>query len=286
MNGQWLKASEANTSLYGQTLHYGNGVFEGIRAYETPDGTRIFKAEEHYKRLKYSAEKMHIHFEYSVQELVNLTYELLKRNNLQNAYIRPLVYLGPNMSLQPTEEVNLFICAWEWGSYLGNDLVRVKTSSFQRPNPKSCHVEAKTVGHYTNSILATTEAKKNGYDEALLLDTNGHVAEGAGANFFFEKDGKLYTPPLGNILAGITRQTIFELAKTLGITIEESYFKPQDVYGADSAFFTGTATEVAGLASLDDVSFSKNWEDTLGAELASMYRNRVSRREYQNFDLV
>ncbi len=286
LNGKWLKTSEAKTDLYTQTLHYGNGVFEGIRSYNTEDGVKVFKAKEHYERLLYSAEKMHIKLNYSVEELTELTYQLLEKNNLKDAYIRPLVYLGANMSLQPTEEVNVFLCAWEWGKYLGDNLLNLMTSSYQRPNPKSFHVEAKVVGHYTNSILATTEAKSKGFDEALLLDANGNVAEGPGANFFYEKAGVIYTSPLGNILAGITRATVIGLAQELKFKVVEKYFTPEDVKGADGAFFTGTAAEVAGIGSLDGVSFKMKWEDTMGAELARMYKYRVSSREYKTFDLV
>jgi branched-chain amino acid aminotransferase len=286
LNGKWLKATDAKTDLYAQTLHYGNGVFEGIRSYDTEDGVQVFKAKEHFERLLYSAEKMHINLNYTVDELTKITYDLLEKNNLKDAYIRPLVYLGANMSLQPTEEVNVFFCAWEWGKYLGDSLLNVMTSSYQRPNPKSCHVDAKVVGHYTNSILATTEAKQKGFDEALLLDANDNVAEGPGANFFYEKDGKLVTCPLGNILPGITRATILELAKDLKFEVEEKYFTIDDVKNADGAFFTGTAAEVAGIAALDNVPFKMDWEDTMGYALARMYRNKVSSREYKQFELV
>ncbi len=286
LDGKWTKAKDASTDLYSQTLHYGSGVFEGIRSYKTEDGTLVFKAKEHYERLKYSAEKMHIKLNLSVEELTKLTYELLERNNLKDAYIRPLVYLGANMSLQPTEEVHVMLCAWEWGRFLGDAQLKLMTSSFQRPNPKSCFVDAKVIGHYTNSILATTEAKRNGFDEALLLDMNGKVAEGPGANFFYEKDDKLYTAPLGNILAGITRQTIFELAKDLGIEVVEKYFTPEDVYQADGAFFTGTAAEVAGIESLDNKKFNLKWEDTLGKTLSDAYLYRVQKREFKNYMLI
>ena len=217
LDGEFIPAKEAQTDLYAQTLHYGSGVFEGIRSYDTPDGVRIFKAKEHYERLKYSAESMHMPFLWTVDELTRISYDLLEINQLKDAYIRPLVYLGANMSLTPTKEVHLVMMAWEWGKYLGDNLLNVMLSSYQRPNPKSCHVQAKVVGHYTNSILATTEAKQKGYDEALLTDINGYVAEGPGANFFFEKDGKLVTAPLGHILSGITRATFFEIAKELEI---------------------------------------------------------------------
>ena len=152
-------------------------------------------------------------------------------------------------------------------------------SSYQRPNPKSCHVEAKVTGHYINSILATKEAKLKGFDEALLLDANGHVAEGPGANFFYEKDNVLYTSPLGNILAGITRATILELCKEMGIKCIERYFTPEEVRGADSGFFVGTAAEVAPISSLDKVDFKLKWEDTLGAKLQKRYTRLVKENE-------
>ncbi|NQY06631.1 MAG: branched-chain amino acid transaminase [Flavobacteriaceae bacterium] len=286
LDGEWLKASEATTNLYSQTLHYGNGVFEGIRSYKTEDGVRIFKAREHYERLKYSAEVMHIDLSYSVEELETLTYELLERNNLEDAYIRPLVYLGENMSLEPVQNTHVLLCAWEWGRYLGDKQLRVMTSSYQRPNPMATHIQAKVVGHYTNSILATTEAKQKGFDEALLLDSNGYVAEGPGANFFFEKDGVLHTCPLGNILSGITRQTIIELAEELGFPVVEKFFTPEEVYEADGAFFTGTAAEVASIQTLDNKKFNLEWEDTIGYDLAKAYQNEVSKRQYKNFELV
>ncbi len=285
-NGEWLKAKDLMVSPYVQTMHYGSGVFEGIRSYATPDGTRVFKSNEHYKRLLHSAEKMHLKVNLKAEEFTTLTYQLLEKNNLGNAYIRPLVFAGANMSLTPTDEVHVMLCAWEWGKYLGTKLLDVMVSSYQRPNPKSCHVEAKVTGHYVNCILATTEAKQKGYDEALLLDANGNVAEGPGANFFFEKNETLYTSPLGNILPGITRATMFELCDELGIKLEETYFNPEQVKGADSAFFTGTAAEVAGIASLDRVPFQLKWEDSVGSVLQAKYTRRVAFNEYGNFSLV
>lgn len=284
-NGEFIKVKEALVSIYNQTMHYGNGVFEGIRAYDTPDGVRIFKAKEHYERLHYSAKVMHIDLKYTEKELEQIAYKLLELNNLKDAYIRPLVYLGENMSLTPTSEVNVVIMAWEWGKYLGDSLLRLMLSSFQRPNPKSCFVEAKVVGHYTNSILATTEAKANGYDEALLTDMNGYVAEGPGANFFIEKEGKLYTAPLGNILAGITRQTVLEIGKELGYEIEEKYFTPEEIFTADSAFFCGTAAEVIGIQSVNDYKFPLEWEDSIGSVIQKKYKRRVAFNEYQNMFL-
>ena len=277
LDGQWLHPKELGCSLYSQTLHYGNGVFEGIRSYKTTDGAAIYRGRQHYERLIASCRKMHITIDKSVDELMDLSYQLLERNNLQDAYIRPLVYQGDAMALAPIEESHLFLAAWEWGRYLGDSLLKVMLSSYQRPNPKSTHIEAKTCGHYVNSILATKEAKSQGFHEALLLDINGHVAEGSSANFFFEKDGVLHTAPLGQILPGITRQAILDLAAENGITVQERFFQVDEVKQADSAFFTGTAAEVAGLESLDDYTFPKPWKESLGHKLSELYTEDVRR---------
>ncbi|RKF04017.1 branched-chain amino acid aminotransferase [Tenacibaculum lutimaris] len=274
-NGEFIKAKDASANLYSQSLHYGNGVFEGIRAYNTAEGARVFKSYEHYKRLKFGAEVMNIQLDYSEEELTQITYELLERNGLKDAYIRPLVTTGADMSLLTSKETNLIIQCWEWGKYMGDKLLRVKTSSFQRPNPKSCFVEAKVTGHYTNSILSTNEAKNNGYDEALLLDMNGNVAECSGANVFMQKDGKLYTPPRGHIMAGITRATVIDLCKEEGIPVEEKHFTLEELKQADACFFTGTAAEVVGLQSLDDYQFPLAWEKSHGHKLMKLYKDEV-----------
>lgn len=274
-NGKFIKAKEAKENPYSQSLHYGNGVFEGIRAYNTHNGAKIFKVKEHYKRLKYGAEVMNIQFNYTEDELTKITYELLERNGLKDAYIRPLITTGANMSLLTSNETNLIIQCWEWGKYMGDKLLRVKTSSFQRPNPKSCFVEAKVTGHYINSILSTNEAKNNGYDEALLLDMNGNVAECSGANIFMQKDGKLYTPPRGHIMAGITRATVIDLCNEAGIPIKEKHFTLEELKNADACFFTGTAAEVVGLQSLDEYQFPLEWKESHGYQLMKLYKDEV-----------
>jgi branched-chain amino acid aminotransferase len=274
-NGKFIKAKEATSNPYSQSLHYGNGVFEGIRAYKTSEGTRIFKSEEHYKRLKYGAEVMGITFNYTEEELARLTYELLEKNNLQDAYVRPLIVTGENMGVFSAKDSQLIIQCWKWDKLMGNKLLKVKTSKFQRPNPKSCFVEAKVTGHYTNSILASNEVKAAGYDEALLLDMNNNVAECSGANIFMEKGGKLYTPPRGHIMAGITRSTVIELCNKEGISVAEKHFTLEELKQADSCFFTGTVAEVVGLESIDDYQFPLAWEQSQGNKLMKLYKEEV-----------
>lgn len=275
LDGEFVNPSTVHTGLYSQTMHYGVGVFEGIRSYQTTNGVQIFKAKEHYDRLHASAKKMHIKLNMSSEELEQATYQVLEKNHLTDAYIRPIVFLGENMSLTETSVVHVAILAWKWGNYLGNELLNVTLSSYERPNPKSCDVEAKVVGHYTNSTLATIEAKQKGFDEALLTDMNGFIAEGPGANFFLEKDGKLITSPLGNILAGITRATVLEIAQQLEIEVEERFFKPEEIFTADLAFFCGTAAEIAGIKKIDDYTFPLEWENSTSQLIQRAYGKLV-----------
>jgi branched-chain amino acid aminotransferase len=279
-NGEFVKATEARGNVYDQTLHYGYGVFEGIRAYATDHGVRIFKAREHFDRMKFSCEAVGIPYPFQNEELISICYEVLKRNNLKDAYLRPLVTCTPNMSLTKGKESQLLIAAWQWGAYLGEKLLRVKTSSYRRITPACFVVEAKIAGHYVNSILATQEAKDLGFDEALLLDVNGFVAEGPGANFFLEKEGVLYTPQLGSILPGITRATVLEICKELGIEVIEKQITPEEVYAADSAFYCGTAAEVIGIESLDNLRFEKPWKESLGATIQKAYKNLVLEKAF------
>lgn len=274
-NGDFVEATNLKVDAYSQALHYGNGVFEGIRAYNTKFGTKIFKSYDHYKRLKFGAEVMDIPFGYTEEELTEITYELLEKNDLKDAYIRPLIVTGASMGLASSQESTLIIQCWEWGKLMGDNLLRIKTSSFQRPNPKSCFVEAKVTGHYVNSLLARNESKKKGYDEALLLDINGNVAECSGANVFMEKEGRLYTPPKGHIMAGITRATVIDLCKEEGIPVEEKHFTVDELKQADACFFTGTAAEVVGLKSLDEYKFPLDWKESHGYRLMKLYKDEV-----------
>lgn len=276
LNGEFVKAADARMDMYSQSLHYGYSVFEGIRSYKTVNAeTKIFKAEEHFVRLKNSASAMNMPFHWVVDELIAATYEVLEKNNLHDAYIRPVVYAPANMSFVKNEQSFIVIEAWEMQPFLGEKLLSVMTSSFQRPNPKAFKIHAKAAGHYVNSILASQEAKAAGFDEALLLDMNDNVAEAPGANLFFEKDGKLFTPALGNILPGITRATVIEICEELNIEIEEKFFSIDELKKADAAFFCGTAAEIIGFKNLDDVKFLMNWNDSISRKIQLAYKDLV-----------
>jgi branched-chain amino acid aminotransferase len=283
LNGEFVKAAEAKIDLYSQSLHYGYAVFEGIRSYKTETGeTKIFKAADHYDRLQRSADAMNMPYRWTTEELINVTYEVLKRNKLQDAYIRPVVFAPANMSFVRNTESFITIEVWEMQPFLGEKLLRVMTSSFQRPNPKAFKIYAKASGHYVNSILASQEARANGYDEALLTDMNGHVAEGPGANVFYEKDGKLFTPSLGNILPGITRATVLEIGRELEIPVQEKLFSTAELKEADAAFYCGTAAEVIGWTSLDDTTFPKPWSETISKTIQEVYKHKVIEKEYKS----
>ncbi|HRD56643.1 MAG TPA: branched-chain amino acid transaminase [Ferruginibacter sp.] len=285
LNGTLVKASDAKMDFYSQSLHYGYSVFEGIRSYATENGTtKIFKATEHYDRLQRSAKALNMPYHWNTPALTAATYDLLQKNNLQDAYIRPIVYAPANMSFVQNDISFLAIEVWEMQPFLGDKMVRVMTSSFQRPNPKGFKIEAKAGGHYVNSILASQEAKAGGFDEALLLDINNNVAEAPGANLFFEKNGKLFTPALGNILPGITRATVLELCQNLGIAVTEGKFTTDDVKQADAAFFCGTAVETIGIQSLDDYTFPAHWDATASEKIQQAYKNLV--REKSNSLIV
>ena len=282
LNGEFVKAIDAKMDLYSQSLHYGYSVFEGIRSYKTVNNeTKIFKEVEHFERLKNSAGALNMPYHWTTEELIDATYEVLKRNDLQDAYIRPVVYAPANMSFVKNEKSFIVIEVWKMQPFLGDKLLRVMTSSFQRPNPKGFKIEAKAAGHYVNSILASQEAKAKDFDEALLLDMNDFVAEGPGANIFFEKDGKLFTPSLGNILPGITRATVLEICNELKIPVEEKQFTTDELKEADAAFFCGTAAEVIGWESLDDTTFSKPWNDTVSRIIQEAYMKKIIDKEYK-----
>lgn len=284
LNGQFVNANEARIDLFGQSLHYGYGAFEGLRSYSTHNGTRIFKAEAHFDRLKKSCESIGLPYTWNNRELADKCYELLELNNLRSAYIRPLVFSGSNMHLVSSDDANLMIAAWEWGPYLGQNLLSVNISSYEKPNPKSFHVEAKVTGQYINSILASTDAIGKGFDEALLLDQDGFVAQASSENLFIEKDFKIYTPPLGNIFPGITRQIVIGICKELGFEIIEKKLTIHDIYTADSAFLSGTAAEIIGIKQVDHIIFKQEWQQSIGATIQRKYKNLVL--EQENYEVI
>lgn len=275
LNGSFVRATEARLDLFSQTLHYGHGVFDGLRSYPTQNGIKIFKAPEHFERLKKSCQLVHIPYPFDSGQLIQASYELLRRNGLSDAYIRPLVYTGANMNLTQPAEAHIMICAWEWGKYLGDKPVRLCLSPYQRPNPESIRMEAKVCGHYVNGILATSEARSRGYDEALMLDMHGRVAQPPSSNIFLEMNGVLYTPPAGHIFPGISRATVMGICKELDIPVREKQISVEELEQADSAFLCSTGAEIASVESIDARPFRQPWEDTLGALVQEAYRSQV-----------
>jgi len=280
LDGEFIKAKDAGSSLFSQTLHYGYGAFEGIRSYHTIHGTKIFKPYEHFARLLKSCEILGLHMDYSLEELTQLSYQVLEKNNLSHAYIRPLVMAGENLTLTASRKSSLMICAYAWDKYFNHSEATVCISSYQRLNPKSTNLEAKVCGHYVNSILAFSEAKQRGFDGAIMLDSNGYVAEGPGSNFFYEKEGVLYTPPAGNILPGITRQTVLEICRELDLPVKEKLFKPEELFEADSAFFCGTAAEISAIGSIEGQKLNRPWKASLGAVVQAVYKNIVLEKSH------
>jgi branched-chain amino acid aminotransferase len=257
-DGKMIPWREATTHVLTHTLHYGMGVFEGLRAYETPRGPAIFRLKEHTDRLFNSAHIFMMKMPYDRATLMQAQCDVVRQNDLKSCYIRPIVFYGSEaMGISAkTLSVHVAIAAWAWGTYLGPDGlekgIRVKTSSFTRHHVNINMCRAKSVTTYANSILAHQEVAHDGYDEALLLDVDGYVAEGAGENIFIVKQGKLYTPDMTSCLEGITRASLIELAGEIGIPVIEKRITRDEVYCADEAFFTGTAAEVTPIRELDN----------------------------------
>ncbi|GAB1232343.1 branched-chain amino acid transaminase [Ferrigenium sp. UT4] len=256
-DGKLVPWREATTHVLTHTLHYGMGVFEGVRAYKTAQGTAIFRLQEHTDRLFNSAYIFKMKMPFDKATLMEAQKEVVRANSLESCYIRPIVFYGSEaMGIAATNiSVHVAIAAWPWGAYLGEEGmakgIRVKTSSFTRHHVNINMCRSKSVGTYTNSILAHQEVAQDGYDEAMLLDVDGYVAEGAGENIFIVKKGKLYTPDLTSCLEGITRDSILTLAKDMGLELVEKRITRDEVYCAEEAFFTGTAAEVTPIRELD-----------------------------------
>ncbi len=258
-NGQFVPWEEANVHVLTHTLHYGAGVFEGIRCYECSDGSSaVFRLNEHVTRLFESAKIVQIEIPFTHEEVCQAIVDTLQANGLKHGYIRPLVFIGDGaMGVYPgNNPIHLAIAVWPWGAYLGEDAlqkgIRVRTSSYTRHHVNVMMTKAKVCGNYVNSVLAKREALGDGYDEALMLDVDGYVAEATGENLFIVKKSVLKTSPLGPVLPGITRDSIITLATDMGYQVLEQRFTRDEVYTADEAFFTGTAAEVTPIRELDN----------------------------------
>jgi branched-chain amino acid aminotransferase len=277
MDGRFVKWDKATVHVLSHTLHYGLGVFEGIRCYKTKKGSAIFRLDEHIDRLFNSAHIFMMDIPYSKREIRDAIIKTIKVNNITECYIRPLAYIGyGSMGIDPQKNpINVSIAVWPWGAYLGEHGVRkgikVKTSSFIRNHVNANMTRGKVCGYYVNSQIAKKEAISCGFDEALLLDTEGYVAEGSGVNIFIARNGILKTTPLTSILEGITRDSIIQIAQNEGIGIEEERFTRDEVYIADEAFFTGTAAEVTPIRSLDNRVIGNGKPGPLTKRLQSIF---------------
>jgi branched-chain amino acid aminotransferase len=283
-DGQLVPWREATTHVLTHTLHYGLGVFEGVRAYDAEGGTAIFRLQEHTDRLFRSAHILNMQMPYDKETLNEAQRQVVRENGLKDAYLRPMCFYGSEgMGLRADNlATHVIVAAWSWGSYLGEEGmqngIRIRTSSFTRHHVNITMTKAKSNGNYTNSILALQEALNDGYDEALLLDPEGYVAEGSGENIFIVRNGKLYTPELTSALDGITRDTIIQLVDELGLTLIEKRITRDEVYIADEAFFTGSAAEVTPIRELDNRTIGNGSRGPITEKLQSMYFDQVHGR--------
>lgn len=281
-DGEMVEWRNATTHVLTHSLHYGMGVFEGVRAYKTPQGTAIFRLEEHTNRLFESAHIMNMTIPYTKEEINAATIAAVRDNNLESAYIRPLAFYGSEgMGLRADNlKVHVIIAAWHWGAYMGEEAlktgIRIRTSSFTRHHVNITMTRAKSSGAYVNSMLALQEAISGGADEALLLDPEGYVAEGSGENIFIVKNGVIYTPEVTACLNGITRNTILTLAGEMNIPIVEKRITRDEVYIADEAFFTGTAAEVTPIREVDGRQIGCGSRGPITEKLQSAYFDLVS----------
>ncbi|MFH1375347.1 MAG: branched-chain amino acid transaminase [Patescibacteria group bacterium] len=280
LNGRMVDWDKANIHVLAHALHYGSGVFEGIRFYETDQGPAVFRLKEHTDRLFYSAKALEMRIPYSRQKVMEAIVKTVKVNKVRAGYIRPLAFFDyGKMGLNPIgAPVSVAVACWPWGSYLGGKPIRVKTSKLIRLHPDSVVADAKVCGHYINSILASLEIQKAKYDEALFLDYRGYVAEGPGENVFFLKKGTLHTPRLGSILAGITRNSVIQIAKDLKIPVKQGDYRLQNLYSADELFFTGTAAEVQPIGSLDKHKIRHGKMGPVTAALREIFLDTVAGR--------
>ncbi len=265
MDGQMVEWRDAKIHVLTHTLHYGCGVFEGVRAYNTAKGAAIFRLEEHTQRLLNSAKILRMAIPFTKEQIMQAQVDVVRANKLESCYLRPLSWIGSRkLGVSPKgNTIHLMVAAWAWGAYLGDEGmargIRVKISSYTRHHVNITMTQAKAVSNYTNSILANMEALDDGYDEAMLLDANGFVSEGSGENLFVVKDGVVYTPDLSaGALNGITRNTVMHICKDLGIEVVQKRITRDEVYISDEAFFSGTAAEITPIRELDRIELGKD----------------------------
>ncbi|MBN9409821.1 MAG: branched-chain amino acid transaminase [Burkholderiales bacterium] len=285
MDGQLVEWRDAKIHVLSHTLHYGCGAFEGVRAYNTEGGTAIFRLEEHTERLFNSAKILRMTIPFTKEQVNEAQRQVVRENKLESCYLRPLVWIGSEkLGVSPKgNTIHIMVAAWAWGAYLGEEGlrrgIRVKTSSYTRHHVNITMTQAKAVSNYSNSILANMEAVDDGYDEALLLDSSGFVSEGAGENIFIIKNGVIYTPDLSaGALNGITRNTVFHIAKDLGLDIVQKRITRDEVYIADEAFFTGTAAEVTPIRELDRVQIGIGERGPITTKIQSAFFDIVNGR--------
>jgi branched-chain amino acid aminotransferase len=285
LDGNLVPWREAKTHVLTHTLHYGMGVFEGVRAYNTVNGPAIFRLEEHTQRLFNSAKILRMKIPFTQEQVNEAQKAVIRENKLESGYIRPLTWIGDKkLGVSPKgNTIHLMVAAWAWGAYLGEEGmkrgIRVKTSSYTRHHVNITMTQAKTVSNYTNSILANMEVTDEGYDEALLLDPSGFVSEGAGENIFIVKNGVIYTPDLSaGALNGITRNTVLHIAKDLGYEVVQKRITRDEIYIADEAFFTGTAAEVTPIRELDRIELGSGSRGPVTEKIQSAFFDIVNGR--------
>ena len=284
LDGEMVPWREAKTHVLTHTLHYGMGVFEGVRAYHAEKGTAIFRLRDHTDRLFRSAHILRMNMPYDKEMINQACLDVVKENNLDSAYLRPMCFYGSEgMGLRADNlKTHVMVAAWEWGAYMGQEAlengIRVRTSSYTRHHVNITMCKAKANGNYMNSMLALQEALECGYDEALLLDVEGFVAEGSGENIFIIRNGVIYTPDLTSALEGITRETIMHLAAEIGVEVKEKRITRDEVYVADEAFFCGTAAEVTPIRELDGRVIGSGSRGPISEKLQTMYFDQVHGR--------
>ena len=285
MNGEIVDWNDAHVHLISNTLQYGFGVFEGIRCYRTMDGSAVFRLKEHLLRLHRSATILGFDVPYSIEELTEATRQIIRANNFDECYIRPIAYIGyGGMGLSYKScKIDVSIAVWQWGEYVGQGTLkngsRAKVSSYIRQHINANMSKAKACGNYMLFQMARTEAKRDGYDEAILLDTNGHVAEGAVEHIFLVREGALVTPPLANLLDGITRDTVIQLARASDVEVREELFSRDYILTSDEAFFAGTGAEVTPLVEVDNRKIGSGRPGPLTAKLQKAFFDVVSGRD-------